>query len=293
MSPTKTKIATNQQPDEYGQIHVAETLELVQTSLAQFDQAEAAIVAKKHSTPTALQQAHSQCPHLLTNDFKLKFLRAEVFNVKLALKRYDNYWHQRLVLFGPVKAFQDMILSQALDNDHESLAIGVARYVGKHPSGRAIVLLDPSRVDGVAYDRDSLIRAIWYTFHAAIEPTDAQKRGIIVIWRLSGFHMGLMDRKFVRKLAKCIQGAIPVRLAAIHICDPPFIFKIVMPIIKVLLIKRVRRRLKFHFGPAGSEKMMGQLERYGLGKDVVPTELGGTVVLCHTEWLRKRAAEGK
>lgn len=290
---TNTSAGGNQQQDEYGQHQVTETPELIETSLAHFNQAEAAIVmATKQSTPTALHQAHTKCPHLLTNDFKLKFLRAEIFNVKLALKRYVNYWHQRLVLFGPAKAFQDMTLSQALENDLGSLGIGFARYVGEHPSGRAIVLMDPSRLDGIAYDRDSLGRAIWYTYHAMVERPGVQQKGVIVIWRLSDFHMGLLDRKLVKKMSKCLQGALPVRISAIHMCDPPTIFKIIMPIVNVFLMERVRRRLKFHWS-RGRGTMMGQLERYGLGKDVLPMELGGSVVLYHDEWLKKRATQGK
>jgi CRAL/TRIO domain len=284
----------NDEPDEYGQLHVAETPELIEISLEQFDDAVRDHLlqcsSSKACSTAALRQARKECPHLLTPEFHLQFLRAEVFDVNLAVKRYVKYWEQRRAVFGPTRAF--LPVAEAMgDEDWESIRHGFCRYVGLHPSGRAVVLLDPSRVEGIQYDRESMGRSFWYMVHAAVESTEAQKKGLIIVWRLADFHMGLFDRKLFKQMSKSLQGAFPTRVAALHLCDPPTVLKYVMPVVNMFLVERLRRRLKFHFG-SSNEKILVQLEKYGLTRDILPTDLGGAKVLRHEEWVKKRHAAG-
>jgi len=74
MSSEATK---GQTPDIYGQLHPVETPELIAKAHADFDRlVESLPPAEKKG----LLQAQAKCPQLLTDDFKLQFLRCEVFN---------------------------------------------------------------------------------------------------------------------------------------------------------------------------------------------------------------------
>jgi hypothetical protein len=85
------------EPDNYGQKHPIETPELVASKLVEFDQEVASLPA---SETEFVRQAEDRCPELLTSDFKLLFLRCEVFNAELAAKRYAKYWNKRVEIFG-------------------------------------------------------------------------------------------------------------------------------------------------------------------------------------------------
>ena len=67
-------------PDEYGQIHPNENPKLVKKKLADFDAEIEGMTAEKKC---GLLKALQRCPDLLTDEFKLMFLRSEVFRVKV------------------------------------------------------------------------------------------------------------------------------------------------------------------------------------------------------------------
>jgi hypothetical protein len=68
-------------PDIYGQRHPIEGEELVQFKLREFDLAVAAIPPKSRQT---VDTAETRCPQLLTNRFKLMFLRCDCFNAAVS-----------------------------------------------------------------------------------------------------------------------------------------------------------------------------------------------------------------
>lgn len=68
-------------PDQYGQVHPEETPEMIKTKLAAFnDEVDKLPEEAKKDLLTAQQK----CPQLLTDDFKLMFLRCEVFNADVS-----------------------------------------------------------------------------------------------------------------------------------------------------------------------------------------------------------------
>jgi hypothetical protein len=69
------------EPDIYGQRHPIESAELIQCKLQEFDLAVAAIPPKSRQT---IDIAEKQCPQLLTNQFKLLFLRCDCYNTAVS-----------------------------------------------------------------------------------------------------------------------------------------------------------------------------------------------------------------
>ena len=77
-----SEATAGQVPDIYGQVHPVETDDLIAEKLVAFDEEVEKLTDKEF-----VVQAQEKCPQLLTKEFKLLFLRAEVFNADVGVMR--------------------------------------------------------------------------------------------------------------------------------------------------------------------------------------------------------------
>lgn len=290
----------------YGQSNPKEeTPEFVRDKLQELEKELSDISdAKKSGYLEALEKS----PDLCDDAFKLQHLRCELFDLKPAAKRIVAYWDMRLEIFGSERAFLPLTLSHALKDDTSSLHLGFIRNtLHKDDAGRAILFIDPSRIPhDQAYDRHSMARALWYNIHAAIEEEDVQRKGIVIIAHPEHAARSQMDRKLMKINVTSIKGCLPVRIAAFHVCNPPLFFEVVFSIAKVLMGERLRKRIKIHSNGNGkkdkSAKGGGSVEettvirklvnKYGIDKIKIPSEVGGGNTIDHVQWLEDRKVAG-
>lgn len=220
-------------------------------------------------------------------------LRLSFSPLQLAAKRFAYYWDKRIEVCGADRAFLPFTLEGALKGDDVALKIGFVNYVAgaTDPEGRGVIYVNPAMQDKSKYTRDSLTRAVWYMIHAALESPDAQKHGIIFIGHPKGAKLGQFDRLLVKQMLSSIQGALPTRLSAFHVCQPPPFVKIVLPIAKLFMTERTKKRLCIHFG--SKESVCEKLQGYGMTKASIPQNLGGDAPLDICAWLDQRRAQGK
>mmetsp|Transcript_38654 Transcript_38654/g.57478 ORF Transcript_38654/g.57478 Transcript_38654/m.57478 type:complete len:302 (-) Transcript_38654:149-1054(-) len=276
--------------DVYGQVHPDESPDLNSKSLKELE-LEVSKIADEEKD--GYKQAVKNCPELLDDDFKLMFLRCEVFNVDLAAKRLVNYWNKRVTIFGPDKAFLPLTLDGAFKDDAVALGLGFAKIIPgvKDPSGRTLVFIDPSVQDRTLYTRESFCRSVWYVMHAALEDEVTQKKGIVFIGWPKQVKLSQFDRPQMQMNVGVIKGCIPLRVSAMHMCHPPgeFFFNIIFPIIKRLMGERLRKRMRLYTG--SDEAVLKELaDPFGLTADMLPTQLGGQIVLDNAAWLEERKA---
>jgi len=289
-----TVYATDDQaPDVYGQLHPIETPKLIETKLAEFDDLVAERTQKIDDKNKELIQALKKCPDLLTKQFKLMFLRCEVFNTPLAVARYARYWRERVAVFGDEKAFQPLTLDKALSEDHAAIELGfVVPLPGvKDPKGRAIIFVNSYMLGKAEYTYMSLCRAVWYAAHVALESETAQKHGIIMLHDPSRASFSQFDLRFARQILPGMQGAVPLRLAALHNCKPPSFLPIVYAMVKIFLSERIKNRILFHSGK--TSKVLKALALYGLDETMIPCELGGNVVVDSKAWFSEQLRCGR
>jgi hypothetical protein len=197
----------------------------------------------------------------------------------------------RVEIFGPEKAFMPLTLSKALKDDTVALSTGFYSLTGtKDASGRSIIFIDPSKQDKSKYSRESMCRAVWYLVHAALEDEMTQKRGIVNIAFPRHAKLSQIDRPLIKMNIESVKGCIPVRQSVIHICHPPSFVSLLLPILKVFMGERLRKRLQLHSG--STEKVLKHIAAFGLPKKSMPTDLGGDAVVDHLRWLEHRRISG-
>jgi len=213
--------------------------------------------------------------------------------LQLAALRLTKYWDKRIDIFGPEKAFLPLTLDKALRDDSVALRIGLVRLVGtKDPFGHCVVYFDPALQDKSKYERKSMARVLWYYMHTVLEDERFQKKGIVLIANSKNEKLNQFDPPLARMLTNSIRGCIPVRVAGIHMCHPPTFFSLIFPILKLFMGEKLRKRVNIHSG--SDQHVLKRLASpYGLTKDVLPTDLGGDVLLDNDSWLQARKEEGK
>ncbi|KAL7526693.1 hypothetical protein ACHAXR_001604, partial [Thalassiosira sp. AJA248-18] len=266
-------------------------------------------------------KAKEKCPTLVGEEHRLMFLRCEVFNEKLAAQRIGNYWNRRIELFGNTRAFKPMHLGGhgALSSTHSSdsennntdknadeamvqhtlkgLYIGFIRPTQTHDTGgRAILFADPSRLAGYNKNNDDermgVARALWYVMHNLIEGNDVvQKLGFSVVVYPHRAKISVVDRKLMKLNMESMSGCLPIRIGGFHVCHPPWFFgKIVFPLMKLIMPDRMRKRVKVHVGTEDS--VLNKLKEFGLSREVLPSEIGGDVILDTDSWIQDMKSRG-
>lgn len=93
-------------PDVYGQLHPKETPELIAQKLIEMEseiEKLAADTTNAKQNCLQLKQAQERCPELLTDGFKLMFLRCEVFHANVSYACCTNLDYTRCTYYECMK----------------------------------------------------------------------------------------------------------------------------------------------------------------------------------------------
>ena len=99
------------------------------------------------------------------------------------------------------------------------------------------------------------------------------------------------DRKVYDHIESLGMSTWPIRFCALHACcAASLVHRIIKPIIFALKDKESRSRTLFHDVPEGMIHEV--LSSYGIKKDMLPTDMGGTLQFNQCAWIaNRRAAE--
>jgi hypothetical protein len=81
----------------------------------------------------------------------------------------------------------------------------------------------------------------------------------------------------------------PLKILANHVCCPPWIVvNVIQPLLNAVCDKRLRDRKLEH--NVAESQILNVLSSYGIMKDMLPTQMGGTIELSQSEWIANRRA---
>ena len=201
---------------------------------------------------TYLEAVELDGSYITRLDFRLRFLRAERFDVEKAVLRYCKCLDFLVEFFGKEALFRPLLMSDLTKSEMKFLREG---YVQVLPSrdrlGRRILAMLGS-YGGTRYSEVEKFRVCTYLcFTVLAEDVTTQRLGVV---SLASFTRGV--EAFMRKeahectrLIKRFFAAVPLRWSAAHLCipdDPMFHF--VKATLLFILGMNGRRMLRIHTG---------------------------------------------
>eukprot|EP00521_Asterionellopsis_glacialis_P012725 CAMPEP_0195302630 /NCGR_PEP_ID=MMETSP0707-20130614/31413_1 /TAXON_ID=33640 /ORGANISM="Asterionellopsis glacialis, Strain CCMP134" /LENGTH=350 /DNA_ID=CAMNT_0040365941 /DNA_START=112 /DNA_END=1161 /DNA_ORIENTATION=+ len=275
---------------QYG---VNETPELIATSLQQLEEALDTI-PEKETYETAL---FIDPEYVESEEFRLAFLRADLFNVPAAARRMVNYWERKLYLFGPEKAFnRSLSILDLKEEDYIALGLGAIQLIPHlDEAGRGLIFKQVKYFSSTA---DSMHRLDWYVYHIGVfggeHSVEIQKNGFV--------NLGLFDKSFapfesISEMRKYIKGlkhdtqlVLPMRgpMGLHFFASNNWAFSMVESVLD-LFNKRLRSRLTMYdVSEEETETNMVDLSLCGIRREIVPAVLGGYLDTNFQEFLTHR-----
>jgi hypothetical protein len=122
---------------------IVETPEFVEQRLQQLDECLARIAPTKEAYSRALYQSPD---YVQDRNFRLMFLRCELFHVEQAAERLVRHFDEKLKLFGDDLLARDIRLSDLEDSELETLQRGAVQLLPlRDRADRTVVCLTPLR----------------------------------------------------------------------------------------------------------------------------------------------------
>lgn len=231
-----------------------------------------------------------------TVDFRLRFLRCELFNAKNAAYRLVNYLEMILNLYEDEELLRRPIglIDLKSKEERDCLKSGYHQLLPfRDRSGRRIVAMVP--------DMDNMIcirlrsKVFFYLWSVVADNEETQKKGVVLVCWPRIPESKRDNSKFIPPTSVAswwnkFLSTIPIRLSAIHVCKGnagPFL-KVILNSL-TLLSKGTRIRIKIHTGDR--TEITYNLLGYGIPVDLLPlTDSGNIKTTNLLQWLKVRKA---
>jgi len=197
---------------------VKETPELIQTSLIRLEHAIEALPPHKKKAYTLAISMNSR--YVLQADFRLKFLRADLFDVKSAAERFMGYLDFTYEHFGT-----DVLMRPILQSDLSKLELELLRrgnnqvMPSRDRTGRLINVHQGAMVgDGITTVHR--MRVMLYHFGAISDDLETQRKGLVTVCSGSREAIQYFANKDDQLANARFMATQPLRFSGMHISLP-------------------------------------------------------------------------
>lgn len=278
-----------------------ETPELLDLSIAKLDAQIDMIVRSSNSIPNihistrALTLARSLGDESYTNgrDFKLFFLRCELFDVRNAALRLCEYLEMIHSLFGEVCLKREPILHSDFTKDELRLIKkGYFQFLPfRDRSGRRIFVDFPSE-DTDNMTAELMAKFLIYLSLSLLNDVETLRKGIIIIiWFDAKYRLPpVISLPARRSNLENFGKWVGVRISALHVCSPDTpAFRFRRSVIALRTIQNQRSRLRLHVGEP--MELHYVLQGYGIPTDNIPMTWSGSIKTNNFKnWMKLRKA---
>ena len=207
-------------------------------------------------------------------DFRLMFLRADLFDPRKAARRLTNFFQSKVELFGEDKLLDDITLNDLDEDDMTTLTTGgfmllpskdragrtimfVSQKSLKYKSWKNLVRTEVMALLRAKMNRSHLLffpccdqfRVMWYVKMIAVQELEAQVKGFVSIF----YNLDICEHEpqymeAMKRVKRVLTDSLPYRNVAVHYClnDPRMLRA--LAIFKLVTGKNHRLRFRTHYG---------------------------------------------
>lgn len=232
-----------------------------------------------------------------TDEFRLRFLRCELFDAKKAAIRMAKYLDLVCGAYGPYALTRPFKLSDFSKADMAFLRGGDYQLMPyRDRSGRRVLCIVTNNRDDIS--PETRLKILIYLWVVAAEDVESQQKGMVVlsisgpnITREEDQNQNSKQQKFHENRVKThatVGSAVPMRLTAIHFCLPNTTLHHILTRIYGMALGNFSTRIKFHLGQ--SVELRYALKSYGIPTELIPsTDTGNVKYVNLKQWLKMRA----
>jgi len=222
-----------------------ETPEMIDAALKSMQQVIDTKILTKLAYDEAIQR-NSRYIH--SRRFRLKFLRANLFDTTKAAWNFVKYLDLLYKYYGPEALMRPLYYSDLNQAETELLRAGHMQLLPtRDRSGRRVLnVFGAYRPEHTVFSK---IKLALYIYGLASDDEETEKSGLVLIIAPTSEQQSVSDPEEHLEVAKFAQS-MPVRFAAIHICLPDEgpVFHLVRATLVLLFASDQRIRVKFHTG---------------------------------------------
>jgi hypothetical protein len=128
----------------------------------------------------------------------------------------------------------------------EFFRLKVTRFTGgRDKVGRLIIQGTARNQRPDIFQPDDVLRGMHAILEAALRAhPDAQARGISMVYDVGGAGLSNMDPKLSKKLAPAFSANLPIRIGRMNLVNPPWFIKILFPIFRSFMSKKLQSRMR-------------------------------------------------
>jgi hypothetical protein len=222
-----------------------------------------------------------------SKEFRLRFLRFELFDIQKSAIRMLQWLELALSLFGSVALERPIRMSDFTIHELKIFRKGYIQLlpVRAYGTGRRILCFIPYDEEWYTISKQVIQKIVMYIDWILGNDIDTQRKGVAVIL--------MFDSSFRKKTNAGVrfptgQLILSIRMSAIHICTPdtPF-FRLRRSFVIMVLGSHNRSRLKLHIGTSIEIRYL--LQVYGIPIECIPLTYTGKIKLSNIrQWIRLR-----
>lgn len=228
--------------------------------------------------------------YIFHRDFRLKFLRADLYDVEKAAHRYLRCVESLLKYFG-VYALQRPLVFEDLGKECQDAA--KEGYIQILPSrdraGRLVVV---SQATNPGTTMSTIMKLYTYVFQVVSEDVPTQKRGVIFVFSSDDNALKMISNPASKMEYSMYREATPVRRSCTHFCLPENnpTMRVVRAIMMMAMSLEERVRTRIHMDGLTTETQY-KLMTFGIPVSELPiTSTGAIKTKHHIQWIKTRKA---
>jgi len=223
-------------------------------------------------------------------NFRLKFLRADLFDAEKAAHRYLRCVESLLIYFGGYALQRPLVFEDLGKECQDAAKEGYVQILpSRDRAGRLVVV---SQATNSGTTMATIIKLFTYVFQVVSEDIETQKRGVIFVFSSNEDALNLISNPASKTEYSLYREATPVRRSCTHFCLPENNpkMRVIRAIMMMAMSREERVRTRIHMDGLTTETQY-KLMTFGISVSELPiTSTGAIKTKHHIQWIKTRKA---